>query len=95
LIPARNDALFALIPEYADRGSAECKKAPAVRKLAKELLEIEATGDRARAETLFARYEKMPEPLKTTLDSVQGVPVDIDAIQDCSAVGLPRCGEDF
>jgi hypothetical protein len=71
------------------------RMAPAVRKLAKELLEIEATGDRARAETLFARYEKMPEPLKTTLDSVQGVPVDIDPIQDCSAVGLPRCGEDF
>jgi len=52
----------------------------ALAKLAKELLEIEATGDRARAETWFKRYEAMPPELKSALEKVQDVPVDIDPI---------------
>jgi hypothetical protein len=46
--------------------------------LARELLEIEATGDRARAEAWFKRYEKMPEELKSALDKTKDIPVDID-----------------
>ncbi len=44
----------------------------------KELLEIEATGDRARAESWFARYDKMPADLRSALDAAKDVPVDID-----------------
>jgi len=53
---------------------------PALAKLAQELLEIEATGDRARAEAWFSRYEKMPTELKSALEAASSVPVDIDPI---------------
>jgi hypothetical protein len=49
-----------------------------VAALAKELLEIEATGDRARAEAWFARYDKMPEHLRATLERAKDLPVDVD-----------------
>jgi hypothetical protein len=52
----------------------------AVSDLAKELLEIEATGDRDRAEKWFARYDKMPDALKTSLKAASDVPVDIDPV---------------
>lgn len=52
----------------------------AVASLAKELLEIEATGDRARAENWFKKYAAMPEALKTALKSTASVPVDIDPV---------------
>ena len=52
----------------------------AISKLAKELLEIEAAGDRRRAEAWFGRYDKMPPDLKSTLDAVAGVPVDVQPI---------------
>jgi len=45
--------------------------------LAKELLTIEATGDRARAESWFARYDRMPAELKTALAATSGIPVDV------------------
>src|SRR3954452_18610013 len=41
----------------------------ALASLTKELLEIEATGDRARAEAWFARYEKMPAELRSALEA--------------------------
>jgi hypothetical protein len=50
----------------------------AIAQLAKELLEIEATGDRARAENWFKRYESMPADLKAALEKTQDVPVDVD-----------------
>ena len=50
----------------------------AIADLAKELLETEATGDRDRAETWFAKYDKMPTDLKTSMDHVTNVPVDIE-----------------
>ncbi|HZR27415.1 MAG TPA: Zn-dependent hydrolase [Terriglobales bacterium] len=53
---------------------------PALANLAQELLEIEATGDRARAEAWFSRYEKMPTELKSALQAADSVPVDIDPI---------------
>ena len=49
-----------------------------VAALAKELLEIEATGDRARAEAWFKRYDKMPDDLRVTLERAKDLPVDID-----------------
>jgi hypothetical protein len=48
--------------------------------LAKELLEIEATGDRSRAENWFRKYDTMPEELKASLQAAANVPVDIDPI---------------
>jgi hypothetical protein len=52
----------------------------AIADLAKELLEIEATGDRSRAEDWFAKYNTMPEDLKPSLQAVADVPVDIDPV---------------
>jgi len=52
----------------------------AVASLAKELLTIEATGDRARAERWFAKYAAMPTNLKAALDKTASVPVDVDPI---------------
>ena len=45
--------------------------------LAKELLTIEATGDRYRAETWLARYDRMPPELETALAATKGIPVDV------------------
>lgn len=51
---------------------------PAIASLARELLETEATGDRARAESWFAKYDKMPAEVAQALDRVHDVPVDIE-----------------
>jgi hypothetical protein len=60
--------VFAL--DYAKLGAA-------IESLTRELLEVEATGDRARAELWFARYGNMPPALKSSLESTKGIPVDI------------------
>jgi hypothetical protein len=52
----------------------------ALADLAKELLEIEATGDRARAENWFEKYNVMPDDLKASLKAASDVPVDIDPV---------------
>jgi len=52
----------------------------ALADLAKELLEIEATGDRARAENWFKKYGAMLEELKASLQAASDVPVDIDPV---------------
>jgi hypothetical protein len=52
----------------------------AVASLAKELLEIEATGNRNRAESWFTKYGTMPAELKAALDKITSVPVDVDPI---------------
>jgi hypothetical protein len=49
-------------------------------RLAKELLEQEATGDRARADAWFNKYDKMPADLKAALAAAKDVPVDVDPI---------------
>jgi hypothetical protein len=68
---ARADGRYAI--DYA--------RMPAVlAQLAKELLETEATGDRARAEAWFARYDKMPAELKSALGATAEIPVDIRPI---------------
>jgi hypothetical protein len=56
------------------------KMPQAIASLAKELLEIEATGDRNRAEQWFKKYDSMPAELKSALASVKDVPVDIDPV---------------
>jgi hypothetical protein len=50
----------------------------ALAQLTKELLTIEATGDRARAENWLKRYDEMPASLAGALESAKGVPVDVD-----------------
>jgi Peptidase family M49 len=52
----------------------------AINDLAKELLQIEATGDRARAENWFKKYDAMPDELQASLKSASSVPVDIDPV---------------
>ncbi len=56
----------------------------ALADLAKELLEIEATGDRSRAENWFKKYGTMTEELKASLLAASSVPVDIDPVYSFS-----------
>jgi hypothetical protein len=51
-----------------------------IASLAKELLAIEATGDRQRAESWFKNYDVMPPQLTAALKTASKVPVDIDPI---------------
>jgi len=63
------------------RYSVDYDKMPgAIADLAKELLEIEATGDRQRCENWFKKYGQMPESLKISLKVASDVPVDIDPV---------------
>jgi hypothetical protein len=48
--------------------------------LGKELLDIEATGDRNRAENWFRKYDVMPVELQTSLKAASKVPVDVDPV---------------
>jgi len=52
----------------------------AIADLTKELLEIEATGDRQRAENWFKKYREMPEELKASLTATSDIPVDVDPV---------------
>ena len=52
----------------------------AIEQLAKELLEQEATGDRARAEAWFKKYDQMPPPLKQALAAATDIPIDVNPI---------------
>lgn len=56
------------------------KMPDAVASLAKILLEIEATGDRERAEAWFKKYGQMPDELKTSLKAASSVPVDVEPV---------------
>ncbi|HYL37395.1 MAG TPA: Zn-dependent hydrolase [Bryobacteraceae bacterium] len=56
------------------------KMPAAIARVSKELLEIEATGDRARAEAWFNRYDKMPRELAEALQAAREVPVDIEPV---------------
>jgi len=51
-----------------------------IENLAKELLEMEATGDRARAEAWFKKYDVIPPELQKSLDRAASVPVDVDPV---------------
>jgi hypothetical protein len=52
----------------------------AIERLARELLEMEATGDRARVEAWFGKYGAMPAELESALKKVSDVAVDIDPV---------------
>jgi hypothetical protein len=57
------------------------KMPDALAGLAKELLEIEATGDRQRAENWFQKYGSMPLELKAILRTkTADIPVDVDPV---------------
>jgi hypothetical protein len=56
------------------------KMPAALAALARELLEQEATGNRARAEAWFAKYDRMPPALTKVLADAKDVPIDIDPI---------------
>ena len=68
--------------EATGRYNIDYDKIPdAMADLAKELLEIEATGDRQRAENWFQKYGTMPEELKVALKAkTSDIPVDVDPI---------------
>ena len=48
--------------------------------LAKQLLEFEATGDRAGVEAWFTRYNRMPTELSNALAATSDIPVDVHPI---------------
>lgn len=48
--------------------------------LSKELLEIEATGDRQRAEKWFAKYGTASEDLQRSLKAAFDIPIDVDPV---------------
>ena len=52
----------------------------AIADLARELLQMEATGNRVRVEQWFQKYDVMPTALKESLATTSNVPVDIDPI---------------
>ena len=56
------------------------KMPSAVAALTKELLEQEATGDRARTEAWFVKYAILPAELKAAFEKVSDIPVDIQPI---------------
>lgn len=66
---------------HAGRYAIDMARIPgALATLAKELLEIEANGDRARAEAWFKKYDVMPAELKTALAATSSIPVDINPV---------------
>ena len=71
----------ALLRDRRGRYAIDYEKMPAAMSdLTKELLEIEATGDRLRAERWFAKYGQIPDGLKTALQAASGIPIDIDPV---------------
>ena len=67
------------ITHESDRYQLDVTKMPsAIEQLARELLDQEATGDRARAEAWFSRYDHMPPLLTAMLARARDVPIDID-----------------
>ena len=51
-----------------------------IASLAKALLDMEAKGDRARAESWFAKYDRMPAELTAALSQTKDIPVDIEPV---------------
>jgi len=71
----------AVVREASGRYRIDYDKMPgAVADLAKELLEIEATGDRERAVNWFQKYDKMPPELKAGLAKTSDIPVDVEPV---------------
>jgi hypothetical protein len=67
--------------EASGKYSVDFDKMPAeIENLAKELLTMEATGDRAKAEAWFKKYDVIPPELQQSLNKASSVPVDVDPI---------------
>jgi Peptidase family M49 len=67
--------------EASGRYALDYSKMPGcVADLAKELLEMEATGDRTRTENWFKRYGSLPGELKAALDGASDIPVDVSPV---------------
>jgi hypothetical protein len=61
--------------------SVDFEKMPGViAGLAKELLVMEATGDRAKAEAWFTKYDVISPELQSSLEKGKSVPVDVDPV---------------
>jgi len=70
-----------VIARAGSRYSVDYARMPAaLAALARELLEIEAAGDRRRAENWFAKYGKIPPELTAALVSTSDIPVDIEPV---------------
>ena len=66
------------VNRIAGKYSVDFARMPAViASLSKELLTIEATGDRQRAEAWFNRYDKMPLELTDAMKAASKLPVDV------------------
>ena len=67
--------------EVSGKYSLDFEKMPAqIESLARELLEMEATGDRTRTEAWFNKYDVVPPELQKSLDKAATVPVDVDPV---------------
>ena len=63
------------------RYAIEFAKMPdALSDLTKELLQMEAAGDRAKAETWFKKYGTLPEELKLTLKATSDLPLEVEPV---------------
>ena len=66
------------VNRVAGKYSVDFARMPAaIASLSKELLTIEATGDRQRAEAWFNRYDKMPAELAEAMKAASKLPVDV------------------
>jgi hypothetical protein len=66
------------VNRVAGKYSVDFARMPAaIAALAKELLTIEATGDRSRAEAWFNKYDKMPPELTEAMKPASKLPVEI------------------
>jgi len=71
----------AITRDQSGKYTIDFEKMPAqIETLAKELLEMEATGDRARTEAWFNKYDVIPPELQASLKKANSVPVDVDPI---------------
>jgi hypothetical protein len=69
------------VNRVAGKYAVDFEKMPsAIASLSKELLTIEATGDRARAEAWLNRYDKMPAELTEAMKATSKLPVDVEPI---------------
>jgi hypothetical protein len=58
----------------------ESKIRDAVRKLTHELLTIEAEGSYEKAAAILGKYANIRPPMKSALDKLKAVPVDIEPV---------------
>jgi Peptidase family M49 len=84
----------AIVRESSGKYAIDYTRMPqALAELAKILLQMEATGDRARAESWFNKYDIMPAELQASLNYAFRVPVDIEPVfsfkDELNSAGFP------